>query len=211
MTTIQQLPPLDPARAALLISDMQRGFIEPGGSISRLGLPVDRTSRPIEPIRRLIAAFREAGAPIVYTQMWLRPDYADAGILATVFPPLQSLGHMVAGSRDAEIVDALAPWPDDYVIRKTRWNAFHGTPLELSLRTRGVDTIVLTGIATNVCVESTAREAFTRDFRVLVPTDATASYTQELEESSLASMAFGCAKLVTTEQVLEALGVMALS
>lgn len=195
---------LDLARTALFVCDMQNGFIKPRGSIGKLGLPSDRTPAVIPPIQELVATFRAAGAPIIYSQMWLRPDYRDAGILAEVFPPLQALGHCVADTWDAAIIDELAPEPSDIVVRKTRWDAFQGTNLEMILRNLGVDTIVMTGIATNVCVEYTVHGAFVRDFRVHLVTDATASYTEEMEQRSLAAMAFGCARMTTTADVLEA-------
>lgn len=199
------LPPLDPARTILFVCDMQNGFVKPGGSISKLGLPTDRTVEPIAPIKRMISAFRDVGAPVLFSQMWLRADYTDAGILAEVFPPLKGLGHCVAETWDAEIISELAPEPNDYIVRKTRFDAFHGTNLELTLRCLGIEQIVMVGIATNVCVEATVRGAFSRDFRVLLAVDATASYTKEMEEASLGSMGFGFARLTDVESVLAAL------
>ena len=205
MSATPTIPTLHPSRTLLFVCDMQNGFIRSGGSISRLGLPTDRTATPIPRIRELIDAFHAADAPVLYSQMWLRPDYADAGILAEVFPPLRALGHCVAGSWDAEIVDELTPADGDFVIHKTRFDAFHGTNLELTLRCLGIETIVMVGIATNVCVEATVRGAFSRDFRVLIPAEAHASYTQEMEEASVASMAFGFARMTDCATVLGAL------
>lgn len=199
------LAALDPARTLLFVCDMQNGFIKPGGSISKLGLPADRTVNPIAPIRRMIDAFHAVGAPVLYSQMWLRPDYTDAGILAEVFPPLKGLGHCVADTWDSAVIDELTPEPGDYVVKKTRFDAFHGTNLELTLRCLGIEQIVMVGIATNVCVEATVRGAFSRDFRVLLPVDATASYTKEMEEGSIASMGFGYARLTDVESVLTAI------
>lgn len=195
---------LDLSRTALFVCDMQNGFIKPGGSISKLGLPSDRTGGPIAPIRKLLDAFRAAGAPVIYSQMWLRPDYVDAGILARVFPPLQALGHCVADTWDSGIIEELTPTPTDIVVRKTRWDAFQGTNLEAILRLQGIDTIVMTGIATNICVDFTVRGAFVRDFKVLVLTDATASYTAEMEQQTLQAMQFGYAQLTTSQAVLDA-------
>lgn len=195
---------LDLRRTALFVCDMQNGFIKPGGSIGKLGLPTGRTDAPIAPISELLAAFHAAGAPVVYSQMWLRADYQDAGILAQAFPPLQGLGHCVAGSWDAAIIDELAPLARDIVVRKTRWDAFQGTNLEMILRGLGVDTLVMTGIATNVCVETTVRAAFVRDFRTLLAVDATASYTEAMEKQSLEAMGFGFATLTSTAAVLQA-------
>lgn len=201
-----KLPPaLDPRRTALLVVDMQNGFLSPEGSIARLGLPIDRARAAVEPARRLVRAFRAAGAPVIFTQTVFRADYSDAGLQAERFPPLAALGHLVDGSADAAIVDALAPEPGERVVRKNRFDAFHGTPLEDALRATRADTLVLAGVATNVCVESTARAAFDRGYRVILPREATASYTREMEEASLVTLGFMFATVAPTSAVVEAI------
>jgi ureidoacrylate peracid hydrolase len=196
---------LDPRRTALLVIDMQNGFLSPGGSIARLGLPIDRTGATVEPARRLLQAFRDAGAPVLFTRTVFRADYADAGLQAERFPPLAALGHLVDGSADAAIVEALAPRAGERVIRKNRFDAFLATPLDEALRAAGVETLVLAGVATNVCVESTARAAFDRGFRVVIPREATASYTREMEEASLVTLGFMFSTVAPTSAVVEAI------
>lgn len=196
---------LDPARTALLVIDMQNAFVMPGGSMARLGLSTVRGHDIIEPVHRLIDACRKRGLPVIHTLTTFRSDYADAGLVAQRFPALQHLGHIMAGTWDAQIIDRLLPREGEYVIAKSRFNAFYGTNLELVLRSLGVDTLIVTGVATNVCVESTIREAFIRDVSVILPRDATASYTKEMEEASLATLGFMFANVATVDDVVEAI------
>lgn len=196
---------LDPARTALLVVDMQNAFVTAGGSMARLGLGTARGHAIIEPIRRLVAAFRARHLPVIHTLTTFRSDYADAGLVIERFPALRPLGHLISGTWDAQIVEQLLPRADEYVVAKNRFNAFYGTNLELILRSLHADTLVVAGVATNVCIESTVREAFTRDVRVILPRDATASYTREMEDASLATLGFMFAELVSVDDVLSAL------
>ena len=195
---------LDPARTALLVVDMQNAFVMPGGSMARLGLSTARGHAIIEPIRRLIDAFRAHHLPVVHTFTTFRSDYADAGLVAERFPALRPLGHIINGTWDSQIVERLLPRAGEYVVGKSRFNAFYGTNLELILRSLHVDTLVVVGVATNICVESTIREAFIRDMRVILPRDATASYTRDMEEASLATLGFTFANVVTAADVAAA-------
>lgn len=194
---------LDPKKTALIIVDMQNAFISKEGSISKLGINVDRTQQIIEPIQKLLKAFHDAGAAVIFTKMNLRKDYSDAGILEEAFPPLKGLGHAVAGSWDGKLIKDFKPCKEDYVIEKCRFSGFYNTSLETVLRCKGVENLIMVGVATNICVESTVRDAFYRDFRVFVPKDATASYTEDMERGSFINFDFGFAKVTTTEEILE--------
>ena len=195
---------LDPARTALLVIDMQNAFVMTGGSMARLGLSTSRGHDIIEPVHRLVEACRTRGLPVIHTLTTFRPDYADAGLVAERFPALQPLGHIMSGTWDAQIVDRLLPRAGEYVIPKSRFNAFYGTNLELVLRSLGVDTLIVAGVATNICVDSTIREAFIRDVNVILPRDATASYTEEMEEASLATLGFMFANVTSVDAVVQA-------
>ena len=196
---------LDPTRTALLVVDMQNAFVTPGGSMARLGLGTARGRAIIEPIRRLLDAFRTRHLPVSHTLTTFRSDYADAGLVIERFPALRPLGHLIAGTWDAQIVEPLLPRDGEYVFAKSRFNAFYGTNLELNLRSLHVDTLVVAGVATNICIESTVREAFVRDVRVILPRDATASYTKEMEEASLTTVGFMFAEVVSVNDVASAL------
>lgn len=192
-------------RSALLIIDMQNGFIHPEGSLPRMGLDTSRTSQAIEPVQKLKAAFKAQNLPVIYIRHEHRADGTDAGLIAKVFPPIMDLGHCKEGTWDSEIIDALKPDADDYVVKKHRFSAFYNTPLEEILRGLGVDILVISGIATNVCVESTVRDAFYRDYNVFVPQEATAGFTEEQEMGALGNFHFAFARVVPMETMLNSL------
>ena len=192
-------------KSAMLIIDMQNAFIHSEGSLSKMGLDTSRTSIVIEPIRLLKQKFKEQNLPVIYIQHTHRPDRKDAGLIAEVFPPIMNLGHCFDGSWDAEFIEELKPDKDDYIIKKHRFSAFYNTQLEDVLRGVGVETLVVTGIATNVCVESTIRDAFYRDYNVFVPREATASFTAEQEMGSFGNFEFAFARVKALEDIINEL------
>ena len=192
-------------KTCLLVIDMQNAFIDPKGSLSRMGLDTSRTRTVIEPIRRLRRAFHDAGLPVIYLQHTHQPDGGDMGLIAKVFPPIRALGHCFDGSWDAGIIDELAPEPRDHVVKKHRFSGFYHTTLEELLRSLSVESLVVSGIATNICVESTVRDAFYRDYPVIVPKESTASFTPEQEAGSFGNFAFAFATVLPLEEVVCAL------
>ncbi|MBK1809762.1 cysteine hydrolase [Clostridium sp. YIM B02505] len=191
--------------SALLIIDMQNAFIEKEGSLSKMGLDTSRTSIAIEPIKKLKSEFKAQGLPVIYIQHSHRKDGADAGLIAKVFPPIMDLGHCIEGTWDGEIINELKPEEDDYIVKKHRFSGFYNTQLDDVLRSLGINTLVVTGIATNVCVESTVRDAFYRDYNVVVPREATASYTVEQEQGSFGNFEFAFARVMPVESVINEL------
>jgi nicotinamidase-related amidase len=196
---------LDPRTAAVLVVDMQNAFIDPKGSLARLGVPVARNVRPIPHIQAVLAAARAAEVPIVHLRFVLREDLSDLGEVGRRFPPLRELRHCAEGSWDAAFYPGMEPRPGEYAVVKNRFSGFFGTDLDELLRILRVDTLVVTGVATNVCVESTVRDAFERDYRIVVPREATGSYTEEMEAGSLAAMAFMFAEVRSVAEVVAAL------
>lgn len=188
--------------SALLIIDMQNAFINPEGSLSKMGLDTSRTSIVIDPIKQLKEEFKAQNRPVIYIQHTHRKDRTDAGLIAKVFPPIMDLGHCMEGTWDGEIIEELKPEEDDYIVRKHRFSAFYNTQLEEVLHGLGVETLVVVGIATNVCVESTVRDAFYRDYNVFVPREATASYTVEQEQGAIGNFDFAFARVVSLEDML---------
>jgi ureidoacrylate peracid hydrolase len=197
---------LNAQKTAVLVIDMQNAFLDPKGSIARMGIPIGRAVAVMETLAAALSRLRRSGAKIVHNRMALRPDYSDAGILERAFPRLKELGHCVKGTWDFENVRGFEPGPNEYVIDKIRFDGFHGTEMESLLRCLGMDTLIFTGIATNICVESTVRAAFTRDFRCIVPRQTTASFTPEMEAGSMGNFAFGFAEVVDIDEVYAALG-----
>jgi nicotinamidase-related amidase len=185
---------LDPAHVALLCIDFQRDFVEPGGFGESLGNDVSRLRSAIEPTRAVLAAFRDRGWTVIHTREGHRPDLTD------LFSAKRDRGNpslrigeegpmgrlLVRGSAGHDIVPELAPQPGEVVLDKPGKGSFYATDLETILRARGITHLVVTGVTTEVCVQSTVREANDRGFESLVLSDCTGSYFPEFHESALA-------------------------
>src|SRR5713226_7657363 len=157
-----------PERAALINVDMQNLFVQGDWPAAPDGLAV------LDRINRLAAVCRQAGILVIHASHTLRPDGSNMGVLGEVVPPVRD-GIINKGSESAALHKDLIVEPDDVLLEKPRFGAFYGTDLELILRTRGIDTVIISGISTPVCCDTTAREAQARDFRVLFLSDATAT------------------------------------
>ncbi len=192
-------------KPGLIVIDMQNGFCSEGGFMGKIGLDWSTSAEAIGPVGRLLEAAREAGAPVYFTRYSLNEDYSDAGLLLEVWPAIEGTGGLVRGSWDAEVVDALAPAENETVIDKTRYSAFYDTDLHQRLRDDGVETLIVCGVTTNVCVESTVRDAFFRDIRVVVPSDGTAAVTPELHEAALDGFRYGFGTVDSVDAVAAAL------
>jgi ureidoacrylate peracid hydrolase len=173
---------------ALFIIDMQNGFCHPSGSFSKVGLPVSRQLSIIPAINKLRSLSHEHGIPIFYTRSAFNEDYSDAGLDVHTKPQLKEVKAFVRGTWDAEILEDLKPEPSDTIVTKTRNTAFWGTSLDKLLQQRGIDQIIATGVGTNVCVESTVRDAFAYGFHTLTVSDATATLTEEMQNASMVNL-----------------------
>lgn len=200
--------------ACLLIIDMQNDFLSPEGYFAvNQHWPVERFRKMMEDVARLRREVKQAGGRVIYTATGYSPDGSDAytnrhRILPSIFiepdgRPRQHSAAVTKGSWGAEIIPALAPEGDDYVVHKRRFNAFYQTELEHMLRCWNIKTLIVTGVITEVCVESTVREAFIRDFDVLVVREGVGSWSKERHEASLVNMDFSYARVVGGEELLE--------
>ena len=197
---------VDPGRTALVIVDMQNVFVAGSPIAAPQGTVVAGR------LNRLAAACRQAGIPVIWTRHVTRPDGSNTGLLGELVPPVAA-GIINENAPTAALHPLMEVRPGDVVVGKPRFGSFHGTDLEVILRSRGVDTVILGGINTNVCVDTTAREAAVREFRVLFLSDGTANFdlpdgglgaasAAELQRTACAVMAFGFAEVVTVDQVL---------
>ncbi|PKN29821.1 MAG: cysteine hydrolase [Deltaproteobacteria bacterium HGW-Deltaproteobacteria-21] len=191
-----------PKRTALINVDMQNCFVEDSPIAAPEGLTV------LGRINRLSAACRKAGIPVIHTSLVLRPDGSNLGVLEETSPPAKA-GILNKGSDSAALHKGLVVDPRDILLDKPRFGAFHGTDLELILRGRGVDTIIISGIATNICCETTAREAVARDFHVFFLSDGTATAPMgnasaaELQKATLATLGFLFAQVLTVNEMID--------
>jgi ureidoacrylate peracid hydrolase len=191
--------------AALLVIDMQNGFLRPNGFFAKGGLDWTRCAATIEPTARAIAVARAAKVPVVFTRYTLKPDYSDAGLLAEWRPRLKAVGAMVRDTRDWQICEELTPDPSDLIVDKTRYSAFHKTGLAQTLRARGVTLVAIAGVTTNMCVESTVRDAFTLDFKVVVLEDCVGAPEEIMQRGPLESFRYGFGDVISSSDWRDAL------
>jgi len=184
---------IEPARTALLITDMQRDFLEPGGFGASLGNDVVLLRAAIGPCRRLLEAARACGMLVIHTREGHRPDLADAppakverGHPTARIGDLGPMGRiLVRGEPGHDIVEDLYPAHGEPVIDKPGKGAFYQTDLELVLKNRGITTLLVCGVTTEVCVHTTIREGNDRGFRCVAIADACASYFPEFHRVGL--------------------------
>jgi nicotinamidase-related amidase len=180
--------------AALVIIDMQRDFLEPGGFGAALGNDVSRLQAAVAPCRSVLDAARQLGMLVIHTREGHRPDLSDApphkverGDPKNRIGARGPMGRiLVRGEPGHDIIAELCPLPDEPVIDKPGKGAFYQTDLELMLRNRSIDTLFVAGVTTEVCVNTTVREANDRGFRCVVLSDCCASYFPEFHQAGLA-------------------------
>jgi ureidoacrylate peracid hydrolase len=175
---------VDLAQTALVVVDMQNAFLSKGGMFDLAGFDISGAEKAIEVNRRVLATTRAAGVKVIYLQMTYSADLSNAG--GPVSPNYhKELGMVMMRNRpelagtlitentwDWQIVDELTPQPGDHVVAKSRYSGFRGTNLDSYLRSENIRYLLFTGVATNVCVESTARDAFFSEYWPILVEDA---------------------------------------
>lgn len=194
-----------PARTLLLVIDIQEDFAAPEGAMARYGLDLSFAAAAIPRIESLIAAAREAGVAVGFARVVTRPETDSTALRHFMQRTGQGSGAM-AICRDGTTgcaFHALHPRDGDLVVSKTLFSCFAGTDFEAELRARGVDTLVVTGMTTECCVDCTVRDGFHRNFDMFVVVDACAAYDERTHLAALDGLGRNCAVLVRSDTVLE--------
>jgi nicotinamidase-related amidase len=182
-----------PEACALVVIDMQRDFLEPGGFGEMLGNDVSQLRRTIEPNRKLLSVWRSQGLQVIHTREGHRPDLTDLpeakrirGHGKTTIGDIGPMGRiLVRGEAGHDIIPELYPLPTEPVIDKPGKGAFFATDLHAILQNRGIRQLIVTGVTTEVCVHTTVREANDRGYDCLVPEDCVGSYFPEFQAMGL--------------------------
>ena len=189
---------VDFAKSAFVVVDMQNAFASKGGTLDLAGADLSDAPRVVRTIRTVLDAARSAGMTVVHLQVGYKPDLSDAGGPRSPNYYKETAMHLMCtrpelkgkllteGSWDFALVDELAPRPGEIVIIKTRYSGFSGTTLDSQLRVRGIQYLFFAGIAANVCVESTLRDAYFLDYWPILVADGTmAAGGQKMYEATL--------------------------
>ena len=183
---------------ALIVIDMTNGWCSPDGHMTKLGFDTAMCRKAVDKCSSLIKFARESKVPVIFTRHIYREDYSDSGfIVDEIMPELKSVKPASADAWSNHIVDRLDPQPEDIVVIKNRYSAFFSTTFTDHLRRLSITDLVLCGVTTSMCVESTARDAAQRDYRTFVVTDATADSEAILHERALINLEFGFAHMIS--------------
>jgi ureidoacrylate peracid hydrolase len=175
----------DPSNpTALVVIDMQNGFCDQKGSVAQIGLDISMCEDAIPNCERLVKAAHKAGVQVIFTRFVYRSDYTDGGVVV------------------ADIIPSLTPEPQDIIIDKNRYSAFYGTRLETYLTSMGIHQLVLCGVTTNMCVETTARDASARDYHTFIAGDACGELERHRHDVALQTLGFGFGAVTTTDDII---------
>jgi nicotinamidase-related amidase len=200
--------PIIPEKTAMIVVDMQNDFVQEGAPIE-----IPRARAMVPRLNRLLAVCRAHQIPVIYIHHVIRGGDIDAGRLADHHEAIRNNQAIIAGTPNVEIYDELKPHPGDLVVAKPRYSAFYGTDLEAILRSKGIDTLIISGTVTNVCCESTTRDAFSRDYKVIFLSDGNAAgdlpdmgfgpvSAEEIQKVVLTVLAMCFAQVSSIDQVI---------
>ena len=187
---------VDPARTAVLVVDMQNAFVHKGGYFDLAGLDITPIQRIIEPCQKIINVARTTGIRIIYLQMGCSPDLSDKGppdapssIKSRVFSMMKQHPEWkdklyIYGTWGAEIIKELKPQEGDIIVKKQKHDGFIGTNLDIILRTLRAKYLFFVGAATNICVESTLRHAFSLDYFPILVSDAVSQMGSKITQDA---------------------------
>ena len=190
-----------PRPTAVLVVDMQNDYCHPDGALAGYGVNVSSAEAMLPQLTDLIGAARQAGTKVVFVQT-THNEWTESAARKAM-PLFQGMSPCQAGRWGAEFF-GVSPEPDDLIVTKHRYSSFVNTSLSLNLRSLGARTLIVTGTATNVCVDCTARDAFQRDYFVVVPSDCTSTSDAQLQKDTLANLEFFYAEVTASDKIMEA-------
>jgi ureidoacrylate peracid hydrolase len=192
-----------PGNAALLVVDVQNDFCAEEGVFGKTGYDLSMVREMLPRLKLLIEGARSAGVTVIFVQAIYDPIYLPAVWYERNARLNFEVPRCLSNSWGADFYE-VAPLKRETVVRKHRYSAFVDTNLDLILRSRQIQTVIVTGVATNICVESTSRDAFMRDYYVALVDDGSAAYSREQHQATLTSIAIGFGVVTTVDEVLDA-------
>ena len=200
---------IQPEKTALIVFDMINSFIAEGSPFETFGAREELVPK----LKKLLKACRLKKIQVIYTNEALRADGSDAGRLADIWPPIKEGKVLIKGTKEVEVYGEIKPEEGDIVIEKHRYSAFHATDLDLILRNKGIDTLIICGVSSIIGVETTARDAFVRDYKVIFPSDGSMCddlpdlgwgpvSRQEIQKVLLTTMAKAVAHVVSIDEII---------
>jgi ureidoacrylate peracid hydrolase len=200
--------PVIPEKTAMLVVDMQNDFVQEGAPIE-----IPRARAMVPRLNRLLDVCRAHKILVIYIHHVIRGGNIDAGRLADHHAAIRNNKALIEGTPNVEIYEGLKLHPGDLMVSKPRYSAFYGTDLEAILRSKGIDTLIISGTVTNVCCDSTARDAFSRDYKVIFLSDGTATRdlpdlgfgpvsAEEIQKVVLTVLAMSFAQVSSIHQVM---------
>lgn len=192
----------DPRWTALLVVDVQNDFVSPKGSAAQRGDDVRAAQAMVSKLIRLIDEARRVSLPVVYIRT-THSEWTDTPSWIYRKSQQSNLNTCREGTWGAEFYDGISPLPGERVVIKHRYSAFINTDLNTVLRAKGVESVLVTGVATNVCVETTARDAYMFDYYVTFVEDCAAAYDPKLHESTLENMRRHFGLVASSQEIAE--------
>ncbi|KGP01899.1 isochorismatase [Alcaligenes faecalis] len=204
-----QIDQINPGSTAVIVIDMQNDFIAPGAPLET---PMGMELMPR--LQKLLGHARKTDMEVIFTAHAHRRNGCDMGLFGEIYPPIQNQVGLVDETAGIDIYPELAPQGDEVVIKKHRYSAFFGTDLDIILRTRKIDTVVITGVTTENCCHATARDAMFHGYKVAFISDATGTYNypdmgfgaisaEEVHRVTLGVLAVSTAHVMTTDELIQ--------
>jgi nicotinamidase-related amidase len=195
------------AKMALIAIDLQYGFCNAGGSVAHMGRDITTMRSAGERTIDLANVARKAGMPIIWTQITWRTDYQDGGLMTGVLrPALKANNALQRDGQDAALMPEIEVYPADFVVDKPRHSAFYASSLEAILRSHRIEGLLVCGVTTSMCVETTVRDACQRDIAAFVVEECVADFATKRHEASLEVMAVGFANVISHRQAETGIG-----